>query len=250
MELGLDLLIGLFIFAIALLYSSVGHGGGSGYLAVMALFSMAPEEMRPTALVLNIAVAGVASIAFLRRGSFSFRIFWPFALTAIPLAFIGGRLEVPGMIYQPLLAALLLYSAYYLYSPRSVPNDDPALRPPIAPSLAAGAGMGLLAGVTGIGGGVFLSPLLLFMKWAPTRVASGVAAMFILVNSSAGLAGQLSTTANIPSAALTIWVPLALIGGLIGSRFGSTSAATKVIYRLLSAVLLVAVVKLLLTMTS
>ena len=248
MDLGFALFIGMFLFAAAALYSSVGHGGGSGYLAVMAVFSIAPAVMRPSALILNIAVASLGTWAFLRRGAFSFAVFWPFAVTAVPMAFVGGRLEVPGLVYKPLLAAVLLYSAYYLFSPRSVPCDDPDLRPPLLPALACGAAMGLLAGLTGIGGGIFLSPLLLFNRWAATRVASGVAAVFILVNSTAGLAGQISTVAAVPWQALATWVPLVLAGGFIGSRLGSRTATTKTVYRLLAAVLVIAAFKMILTL--
>lgn len=248
MELSLALAIAVFIFAVALLYSSVGHGGGSGYLAIMALFSMTPQSMRPSALILNIAVAAIAARAFVVREAFSWRVFWPVAVTAVPMAFIGGRIDVPAVIYQPLLAAVLLYSAYYLYSPRTVPVDDPNLRPPMGAALVSGAAIGLLSGLTGIGGGVFLSPLLLFKRWAATRVVAGVSALFILANSTAGLLGQLSSTADVPWKALAIWVPLALIGGFLGSRYGASKAPSKTIYRLLAAVLLIAVAKLIITL--
>jgi hypothetical protein len=245
----LALLIGVFIFGSAVLYSSVGHGGGSGYLAVMAIFAVSPEVMRPAALVLNIAVASIGTIAFVRAGAFSFRTLWPFAVTAVPLAFVGGQLHVPGIVYKPLLAAVLLYSAYYLFSPRSVPCDDPDLRPPVVPALVAGGGMGLLAGVTGIGGGVFLSPLLLINRWSSTLKVSGVASAFILLNSAAGLAGQVTTVGAIPWIMIATWVPMAIAGGFLGSRYGSRVTQTKVIYRLLALVLVIAAVKLLLTLS-
>jgi uncharacterized membrane protein YfcA len=157
-------------------------------------------------------------------------------------------LDVPGTVYKPLLAVALLYSAWYLFSPRSTPDDDPALHPPVVLALPLGAGIGLLAGVTGIGGGIFLSPILLFSRWSATRVASGVAAVFILLNSSAGLAGQLSSVADVPRDAMTLWLPAALAGGFLGSRYGSRIAASKTIYRLLGLVLIIAAAKLLLTL--
>ncbi|PKQ26827.1 MAG: hypothetical protein CVT64_03855 [Actinobacteria bacterium HGW-Actinobacteria-4] len=249
MALDLALVIGVLILASAVLYSSVGHGGGSGYLAIMALFAVSPEVMRPAALVLNIAVASVATWTYYRRGAFSWAVLWPFALTAVPLAFIGGQVTLPGIYYKPLLAVVLLYSAFYLFSPRSVPNDDPELQPTVAPALAAGGGMGLLAGLTGIGGGIFLSPLLLFKGWSSTLKTSGVASAFILLNSSAGLAGQASSVSAVPWVALTVWVPLALAGGYVGSRYGSRVTRTKVIYRLLAVVLVIAAAKLLLTLS-
>jgi uncharacterized protein len=241
-------LVGVCILVVATLYSSVGHGGGSGYLAVMTLLAVAPAEMRPSALLLNIGVSSIGAWTYLRRGQFSLQVLWPFAVTAIPMAFLGGQLDVPGVVYKPLLAAALLYSAWYLFSPKSTPNDDPSLRPPVVLALVLGLGIGLLAGLTGIGGGIFLSPLLLFNRWSATRVASGVAAMFILLNSSAGLAGQLSIVADIPWNAMTIWLPAALAGGFVGSRYGSRIAASKTIYGLLGLVLIIAAVKLLLTL--
>jgi uncharacterized protein len=250
MDVDLALFIGGFIFIVALLYSSVGHGGGSGYLAIMALFAVSTDVMRPAALILNIGVASVGAIAFYRRGAFSWRTLWPFAITAIPMAFIGGRIDIPGMAYKPLLAIVFIYSAFYLFSPRSVPNDDPNLRPPLAPALGLGAGMGMLSGLTGIGGGIFLSPLLLFNRWSPTRTTAGTAAVFIVLNSSAGLAGQISSVGSVPMTAIAIWLPLALVGGFLGSRYGSSVASSKMIYRLLAVVLIVAAAKLLLTINS
>ncbi len=232
----------------AALYSSVGHGGGSGYLAVMALFSIAPAVMRPAALVLNVAVSSIALVAFARRGAFSWRVLWPFAVAAVPCAFVGGRMVLPGLAYKPILALVLLISAAQLVRPTTRPVNDPALRPPLAPALGVGAGIGLLAGVTGIGGGVFLSPVLLLNRWAATRTTAGVSAAFILLNSLSGLAGQLTSVAAIPSASLAIWAPCAIVGGLAGSRFGSRRANPTTIYRLLAVVLIVAAAKLLLTL--
>lgn len=247
MSLESAMLIGACMLVVAALYSSVGHGGGSGYLAVMALFAVPPSIMRPSALVLNIAVASLATWAFVRRGAFAFRTLWPFAVTAVPMAFVGGQLPVPGVVYKPLLAAALLWSAVYLFSPRARPCDDPTLRPPVGLALAAGGGLGLLSGLTGIGGGIFLSPLLLFMRWAPTRQTSGVATAFIVLNSVAGLAGQTASLAAVPWTLVVVWIPFVLVGGFAGSRYGSAVRETKNIYRLLGVVLAVAAVKMLLT---
>lgn len=248
MELWAVVVVGLLIGVSAVLYSSVGHGGGSGYLAVMALFSLSAEVMRPTALVLNIAVASIGLVAFYRRGAFSWRVLWPFAVTAVPMAFVGGLLHVPGVVYKPLLAAVLIYSAGYLFWPKAEPADDPGLRPPVAPALLIGAFIGLLSGITGIGGGIFLSPLLLFRRWADTRTTAGVSAGFILLNSVSGLAGQLQLLEALPLDAIAVWVPLAVVGGFLGSRYGSRHLRNRTIQRLLGVVLLVAAAKMLLTL--
>lgn len=248
MELWAVVVVGLLIGVSAVLYSSVGHGGGSGYLAVMALFSLSAEVMRPTALVLNIAVASIGLVAFYRRGAFSWRVLWPFAVTAVPMAFVGGLLHVPGVVYKPLLGAVLIYSAGYLFWPKAEPADDPGLRPPVAPALLIGAFIGLLSGITGIGGGIFLSPLLLFRRWADTRTTAGVSAGFILLNSVSGLAGQLQLLEALPFDAIAVWVPLAVVGGFLGSRYGSRHLRNRTIQRLLGVVLLVAAAKMLLTL--
>lgn len=244
----LALMIGAAMAVVAALYSSVGHGGGSGYLAIMALFAVSPTVMRPSALLLNIGVAAIGTVAFLRRGSVPWRTLWPFAVTAVPMAFLGGHLDVPGIVYKPLLAFALVWSAVLLARPRAAPNDDPTLRPPVLPALMLGAVIGLVAGITGIGGGIFLSPVLLFLHWAPTRHTSGVAATFILLNSMAGLAGQLSSLAAVPWGTVAIWAPLVLAGGYVGSRWGSSTPNTKGIYRMLAVVLVIAAVKMLLTL--
>ncbi|MGL5828788.1 MAG: sulfite exporter TauE/SafE family protein [Angustibacter sp.] len=240
-------LVAFGVFCSAALYSSVGHGGGSGYLAVLALASVPAGVMRPAALLLNIGVSSIAAVAYLRRGAFSARVLWPFALAAIPFAFLGGRLDISGLLYKPLLAAVLAFSSWHLAFGRSQPITEPQPPPAIPPSLAAGSGMGMLAGLTGIGGGVFLSPLLIMKKLATTRQSCGVAAVFILLNSLAGLAGQITTVHQLPWNAMATWVPIALLGGFLGSRFGAHRAAGKTTYRILSVVLLIAVVKLLLT---
>lgn len=248
MELWAVVVVGLLIGVSAVLYSSVGHGGGSGYLAVMALFSLSAEVMRPTALVLNIAVASIGLVAFYRRGAFSWRVLWPFAVTAVPMAFVGGLLHVPGVVYKPLLGAVLIYSAGYLFWPKAEPAEEPGLRPPVAPALLIGAFIGLLSGITGIGGGIFLSPLLLFRRWADTRTTAGVSAGFILLNSVSGLAGQLQLLEALPLDAIAVWVPLAVVGGFLGSRYGSRHLRNRTIQRLLGVVLLVAAAKMLLTL--
>jgi Predicted permeases len=235
----------LFLLAAAL-YSSVGHAGASGYIAVMALFGVVPATMKPTALALNILVAVIATVKFYRAGRFSFELFWPFAIVSIPAAFVGGMLALPTKAYEMIVGVVLLYAAFWMFRSARTVAKVIVRPPPIWAALAAGLVIGLLSGLTGVGGGIFLSPLILMMGWAETRATSGVAAAFILVNSIAGLAGHLSSLSNLP-AQLPVWAIAVLIGGWIGAEYGSKRLATPVLRQLLSAVLVVAGLKLLFT---
>lgn len=206
----------------AALYSSVGHGGASAYIALMTLSGMAPEEIRPAALVLNVLVAGAGAIRFIHAGRFDWRVFWPFAVTAIPAAFIAGRVELPDQLYRSLLAAALAAAAArYLLWPHI--DARKTTRPPPTPvALGAGAGLGALAGLTGIGGGVYLSPLLVFCGWTDAQRAAGVAALFIVVNSLAGLAGRAPTLAQLPP-----FLPLLALSVSLGAWAGITLSIAK-----------------------
>jgi uncharacterized protein len=231
------------IMAVALLYSSVGHGGGSGYIAVLALFSLTPVAFKPTALVLNILVSAVATFSFARAGHFSWRLFWPFAAASIPCSFIGGYINLPPHLYKPLVGIILLASALRLFSHKE--HVDTEIRPPSAPvALIFGALLGLLSGLTGVGGGIFLSPLLLLLKWGRVREVSAVAALFVLVNSSAGLLGHLSSLQSIPHFTPLLAVA-ALIGGGIGAFFGSRRLPTVAVIKSLAVVLVIAGFKML-----
>ncbi|GAM96805.1 possible sulfoacetate exporter [alpha proteobacterium U9-1i] len=229
-------LLSVCIGAAAALYSSVGHGGASAYIALMALFGMAPDEIRPAALVLNILVAGWGALRFVRAGRFDWNVFWPFAITAIPAAYIFGGIDVPEAVYRPLLAAALGVAALrYLLWPQ-IDATKPARTPPKAIALPAGAALGALAGLTGIGGGVYLSPLLVFAGWADAQRATGIAALFIVVNSAAGLAGRFSSLASLP--AYLPWLALAAgIGALIGVGLSVARFSKKGILRILGIVL-------------
>ncbi len=239
------ILIAVFLLAAAMLYASVGHAGASGYLAVMAIFGVAPAVMKPTALVLNILVATIAFTKFYRVGSFSWSIFWPFAIASIPFSFIGGGITLPGNIYKPIVGAVLLFAAYRLF--RTTSSTTTEIKSiPIWAAILSGLGIGLLSGLTGTGGGIFLSPLLLFMGWAETRQTSGVSAAFILVNSIAGLLGHLSSVAFLP-ATIPIWSIAAVIGGYIGAEFGSKRLGNVTLKRLLAVVLIIAGLKIIFT---
>jgi uncharacterized membrane protein YfcA len=230
------------IFAAALLYSSVGHGGASGYLAVMALFNVAPQSMRPAALILNVLVASIATIRFYRAGSFNWSIFWPLALASVPCAFLGGTRTLPPGIYEQLVGVVLLLAAYRVFR---TPVLD-ASRPVAIPvALVCGAGIGLLSGLTGVGGGIFLSPILLIMGWANAKQTCGVSAAFILLNSIAGALGLLVAGGR-PPASISYWTLAAMAGGLIGSDLGSRRLAGPTLRRLMAAVLVIAGLKMIL----
>lgn len=225
----------------AFVYASVGHGGASAYLAAMALAGVAPQEMRPIALLLNIVVASIATYKFDRAGHFRWRLFWPFACASIPLAYVGGAITLPGLAYKVLVGAVLLYAAWQLWLSARVGEEMRAVRtPPIGAALAIGAGMGLLAGLTGVGGGIFLSPLLLMLGWAGTKQTSAVAAPFILVNSISGLAAGFATGSTALAAHVWVLVLAVLAGGWAGAEYGSKRFANPIVRRLLAVVLAVA----------
>ncbi|HMT06693.1 MAG TPA: sulfite exporter TauE/SafE family protein [Pyrinomonadaceae bacterium] len=231
------------IFLVAVLYSSVGHGGASGYLAVMAFFAVAPEVTRPTALVLNLFVASIGTYQFWRAGYFSWKLFWPFGVTSIPFAFLGGMIVLPTNIYKIVLGAVLCLAAVRLAI--KLKNDDEVRQPPLIACLLIGAVIGLLSGMVGVGGGIFLTPILLLMHWAETRVAAGVSVLFILVNSIAGLAGNYKQVSVLPND-VWIWIAVAVVGGVIGSTLGSRKFDSITLRRVLACVLLFAGVKLIL----
>jgi hypothetical protein len=237
--------IAILFFVGAALYASVGHGGASSYLAVMGLFSFAPQVMKPTALALNILVSGVATLKFYRAGLFKWELFWPFAIASIPAAFVGGATQLPSRWYKVLVGVVLLYAAIWMFRSSLRPVTQESHRPPLWAAIASGLVIGFLSGLTGVGGGIFLSPLLLYMGWAETRATSAVAAPFILVNSISGLLGHLSSVSQLP-ATVPLWAATAVIGGWIGASYGSKRAPTPILRQLLSAVLVVAGIKLVL----
>jgi len=236
-------LLAVAVLIVAALYASVGHAGASGYIAVMSLLGLAPDEIKPTALVLNIVVASIGTWQFWRAGHFSWALFWPFALLSVPAAFVGGYLVLPNDALRILLGVVLLLSAARFFI------KPPAEREPGTPSralaISLGGGIGLLSGLTGTGGGIFLTPLLLFAHWARAQRAAAVSALFILLNSSAGLAGYVSSNGDIPAFAWVI-VVAAAAGGLAGSYLGSRRLDAVVIKRVLALVLLIAGLKLVL----
>jgi uncharacterized membrane protein YfcA len=238
------ILLFLAVGLIAFLYSTVGHAGASGYIAVMTLWGIAPNTIRPTALVLNILVASIGAFQFWQAGHFTWKLFWPFALLSIPAAYFGGHLQPSASVLRILIGLVLLFSAVRLVFRWGDPADIVSPSRPTAVSV--GAGLGFLSGLTGTGGGIFLTPLLLFCRWAHIRQAAAVSALFILVNSVAGLAGYFTKVHSVPSLGLVLGAA-AIIGGSFGSYLGSRYFPVRTISFCLAVVLTIAGIKLIFT---
>lgn len=245
----IEILIILAVFAVALLYSSVGHGGASGYLAVMALFAVAPEITKPTALVLNLFVSMIAFVQFYRARNFDWKIFLPFAIGSIPLAFIGGMIKLPTTTYKIILGVALILAAIRLAI--NLKSDTETKSPNIVICLLIGAILGFVSGLIGIGGGIFLTPILLLTNWTETKKAAGISALFIWVNSASGLLGNwlLGKDSNILSLPTVVWfwISAAVVGGLIGSTLGSYRFNSLTLRRVLAIGLIIAGGKLIFT---
>lgn len=236
------LLSGL-ILLVAMLYSSVGHGGASGYIAVMALFGIAPAVMKPAALVLNVLVSAMGTYRLHRAGLVNWKALIRLSAASIPMAFIGGTIQLPGEWYRRLVGVVLAAAAArLLIDPRETRPAQSAITPPIPAALVTGGGIGLLSGLTGVGGGIFLSPFLVLFGWAGARQTSGITAPFILVNSLAGLAGNIVAVRSLPIE-LSYFAVAALAGALIGTQLGIRWLSPGTLLRVLAAVLLIAAVK-------
>ena len=235
----------ILLFLVAFLYSSVGHGGASGYLALMALFSITPDVMKPTALLLNLFVSLTSFIQFYRGKHFHWKIFLPFAITSVPMAFVGGMITIDADIYKKILGILLLIPiARFLFFANI--RVETTKRSNILLSLIIGAAIGFLSGLIGIGGGIILSPVLLLLKWTNLKQTAAISALFIFVNSLSGLAGQLQKGINF-SGDMYAYVAVAFVGGLCGAYFGSLKFRQNILQYLLALVLIVASYKLLFT---
>ncbi len=206
----------------AALYASVGHGGASAYIALMALAGAAPETIRPSALMLNVLVAGVAAFQFARARQFDLRLFLIVASAGVPAAFLSAKIDLPRHLFEPLLAIALLAAALRYLAWPQLDGERPQRAAPILITVLTGAGLGALAGLTGIGGGVYLSPLLIFNGWATPKQAAGVAAAFIVANSLAGLASRPDLFVNIPQV-----FPLMALGVLAGAVAGTSLSLSK-----------------------
>jgi uncharacterized membrane protein YfcA len=244
----IDLALAALFLAIAIAYASVGHAGASGYIAAMSLFGLAPTTIRPVALALNVLVASIAVWRFHRAGWIDLRRLLPFVLGSMPAAFLAARhLHSPQLI-KPALAAVLLFAAIQLWrTAAGAVRDDASVRAPHpAIAFAAGAGIGVVSGLTGTGGAIFLTPLLLFAHWAKTREASGLSAGFVLANSVAGLAGLNAAAISLPTA-MPLWFAAVALGALLGARLGTAVLPVPMLKRVLAVVLVIASGKLALT---
>jgi uncharacterized membrane protein YfcA len=230
------------LFIGAALYTSVGHAGASAYIALMALFGVAPAVMRPTALALNILVASFTSFRYLRAGMFRWRTLWPFLIGALPLAIIGGAVQLPGQFYRPLVGVILIVAGLRFLWPKDLTTNQEPRDPPVVAGIVFGALVGLLSGLTGTGGGIFLSPILLFAGWSDTRTASGVAAVFILCNSIAARLGNVAIVTSLP-ADLPVYAAAVMLGAIVGTTFG-IKFAVPTILKALGLVLIIAGCKL------
>jgi uncharacterized protein len=237
------LLLIILLFIVAILYSSVGHGGASGYLALMVIFGVVPEVMRSSALILNLFVAGTSFVSFYRAGFFRSKLFWPFALTSIPASFAGAWIQIYPAIYKTLLGAFLVIAVIRMIVKT---KDNPEENKPIPTGIALGTGtiIGLFSGMIGIGGGIILSPVLVLFKWANAKQAACVSALFIFVNSASGLASLLSQGTLPAGVPYTTWVSVAFAGGLLGSFLGSKKFSFAGVTYALAGVLCFAIVKL------
>ena len=236
---------GILLFIVAFLYASVGHGGASGYLALMALYGFAPEVMKPTALILNLFVSLSSFILFYKGGHFKWKIFLPFIITSIPLSFIGGAMSLDAQVYKKILGVLLLIpiARFFLY-PNTADKDLKATH--IGISLLVGGNIGFLSGLIGIGGGILLSPFLLLANWTNQKQTAAISAVFIFVNSVAGLAGQISKGYR-ADLQIVNFIAIAFVGGLIGAWMGSLRLNQQVLKITLAIILLLASIKLLVT---
>lgn len=240
------LLVALCLVIVAFLYASVGHGGASGYIAIMSLFSVPVDIYKPIVLILNIVIAGIAFVQFYRAGYFRWKLCWPFIVSGIPFAFLGSRMSIQGKYYNLLLGIALIFPIIRLL------GFNPAGRKetkslPLGTALIIGGAIGFLAGMLNIGGGIFLSPVIILMAWANAKEAAAVSSLFIVCNSLSGLVAS----SNLPSAFNTtfyLWLGTAMAGGILGSYLGSRNFRNITIQYLLAGVLGIACIKLIFLM--
>jgi uncharacterized membrane protein YfcA len=233
----------LLLFVVAFFYSSVGHGGASGYIAVLSLLGVSALLIRPSALFLNVFVAGISFYHYYRNGYFRRKLFYPFAALSVPMAYIGSFLTIDGALYKQLLGVCLIVAVLRIMGLFNRNSDFPVKQLPVGVGLAIGAALGLFSGMIGIGGGIILSPLILLFNWGNLKESAAVSALFIVVNSIAGIAGLWRQGLTF-SPQMLEWLCVAIIGGFLGALWGSRRAENKTLKQVLAAVLLFAAVKL------
>ena len=243
---GLILGLTALFLLMAVLYSAVGQGGGSGYLAAMALMGIAPEQFRLIALTLNVVVASIGLVKFYRAGYFNGRLLLPFVLASVPSASVGGYLMLPSQIFKPLVGVALFWAAVMLVWKPPVPEGKVCGKPPLWASLAAGGGIGLLSGLIGIGGGIFLAPFLILRGWASAKTTACLSSAFILVNSLAALIGVVLHAGSVPGF-LPVWMVVVALGGWLGAELGAKRLRPKTLHWLLASILIIAGTRILLT---
>jgi len=230
----------------AVLYSAVGQGGGSGYLAAMALLGVAPENFRLIALSLNVVVAAIGLTKFSRAGYFDGRLLAPFLVTSVPLALLGGYLTLPSHIFRSVVGVALLWAAILLIWKPPLPEDEAPGTPAIWASMLVGGGIGLLSGLIGIGGGVFLAPFLILRGWATAKTTACLSSAFILANSLAALVGVLTHTDGLPSF-LPVWIGVVALGGWVGAGAGARKLRPRTLHWILATILVMAGARIALT---
>lgn len=242
-----NLILGLtaLFLILAVLYSTVGQGGGSGYLAAMAILGVAPENFRLIALTLNVVVATIGLAKFARAGFFDGKLLLPFVITSVPLAFLGGYSSLPEGVFEPLVGGALLWAAVLLLWKPPVPEGEVSAKPPVWASLLAGGLIGLLSGLIGIGGGIFLAPFLILKGWASAKKTACLSSAFILVNSLAALIGVGLHIQGV-SPFLPLWMVTVAFGGWIGAEYGAKKFSPKTLHWLLAVVLFIAGAKIIL----
>ena len=239
----------ILFFLVATLYSSVGHAGASGYLAIMSFMSFSSTIIKPTSLVLNILVSLIASYKYIREKYYKWEVFWPFVITSMPFAFIGGYLNLDEKIFKLIAGIFLIISSIFLIARGYiVKNPDIIKKMPKFAALLIGAAIGFFSGIIGVGGGIFLSPILILLCWANAKEASGIAAVFILLNSITGLLGKIYAVGKIPVLLLGFSVPSVILGGIIGATLGTKVINKKIILTILSILLLLAGIKMLVSL--
>lgn len=242
----IDFLIALCLMLGAILYTSVGHAGSSVYIAIMSLFGVPAQVIKPTALVLNIIVSSYTSFRYIRAKLFDLKLYVPLAVGAIPMSFLGGSIDLPSEIYKPIVGAILFFAGIMFLFQLNPQGEKEPKHPHVAISVLTGAVIGLLSGLTGTGGGIFLSPLIIFFAWTTVKGASGTAALFILTNSVFGLLGYVSSVSSVTELPDALWLyAIAVVAGaLIGTRLGIKQFSNGMVKRALGAVLLIAGTKL------